>query len=948
MNKDKRNNIQLLCTLNNADESGIIANASQIYDGVAQKSVEERITDLDNKIASAVATETSRAQEAEANRYTKNETYTKEELNNLITTPNQKYVSVTATDQTTAVTDVLPAIGLADTVYRVGNWDGSQYDVTKYSEYAWNGKDYVHISTKTQIGDVFDISAYHATGGTLATYDNLEDALGTNGKNIPQSLRKGGMSVKFVQSSDNKYVQYRLMSDSFGTIESDWQNIGLVQQIGLSETVAMSQKAVTEALTKSSEIQGEETQNYMFGYLDVYGRFTPNKGFYTSFPINIDGGTTIIWNKGAYNPNNSNIYLVEFDGEGHVSKTTNTGGEHVLLDSTRYIAASFGKNGERSITKKDGTIIFEPKIISNIMPVVDKVVEIDSALNKKEKLTFDIYKGYYIDANGKQRGDSHWCVTDYIPLTGAKFEKLSIDGHPLVNSASFYDENHTYIYGFLGRYLSLPNFIWGSECKYVRFSIDIQKYVEDKTILINKVSNIADKLEVLDSLKDKLQNCKAKMQYPSVVYNVGNDIDTNTFERNFCASIYMDNLIGEFMREEPLLRFDNGCIKRNIACYVPIGQAQAYGSFEKPLLNGGKSTYEETIKIGIKNSDYTDGFSIINRCTLNTKSKGNARILILGDSVTAGQNAYFPNSMMHADYTSLLKQMFDKDNLQSSSTDYNLMTLGTMAHTRKFSYNGENKSIKAFNEGYSGQTLSWLFNSSNMVVNGSFSFDNWLNKYRTCDEHGNRLYFDTQKKTRGNAGTSNKGYLENGTDSGLFIGSMVTDTLAWDVCEPTHVFLAYGNNAAITKNEYDKFISYVKASFPKALIGLGITKVSGTFFPSQYPNMSNVALWDAYMQAESFWNRQKACQVVLDEIAKDVTYEQQNVFVIPLYYVNPSADAISAIKINEPYRDSEDGEDTYLAKGQHPDVHVGGKAHAAYAYQLYSWIKWTIAKGLIK
>ena len=52
MNKDKRNNIQLLGTLNNADESGIMANASQIYDGVAQKSVEERITDLDNKIES--------------------------------------------------------------------------------------------------------------------------------------------------------------------------------------------------------------------------------------------------------------------------------------------------------------------------------------------------------------------------------------------------------------------------------------------------------------------------------------------------------------------------------------------------------------------------------------------------------------------------------------------------------------------------------------------------------------------------------------------------------------------------------------------------------------------------------------------------------------------------------------------------------------------------------
>ena len=52
MNKDKINNIRLLGTLYNSDESGIIANASQIYDGVAEKSVEERITDLDNKIES--------------------------------------------------------------------------------------------------------------------------------------------------------------------------------------------------------------------------------------------------------------------------------------------------------------------------------------------------------------------------------------------------------------------------------------------------------------------------------------------------------------------------------------------------------------------------------------------------------------------------------------------------------------------------------------------------------------------------------------------------------------------------------------------------------------------------------------------------------------------------------------------------------------------------------
>jgi hypothetical protein len=70
----------------------------------------------------------------------------------------------------------------------------------------------------------FDISAYHATGGVLAEYADLTAALGTNGANIPDALRKGGMSVKFVQSFDNKYVQYRLMSDSFNTTPANWQS----------------------------------------------------------------------------------------------------------------------------------------------------------------------------------------------------------------------------------------------------------------------------------------------------------------------------------------------------------------------------------------------------------------------------------------------------------------------------------------------------------------------------------------------------------------------------------------------------------------------------------------------------------------------------------------------------------------------------------------------------
>ena len=50
---------------------------------------------------------------------------------------SQNYESYTATDETTDVTDVLPDLGAVNTVYRLGKWDGTQYDTTQYAEYTW-------------------------------------------------------------------------------------------------------------------------------------------------------------------------------------------------------------------------------------------------------------------------------------------------------------------------------------------------------------------------------------------------------------------------------------------------------------------------------------------------------------------------------------------------------------------------------------------------------------------------------------------------------------------------------------------------------------------------------------------------------------------------------------------------------------------------------------------
>lgn len=216
---------------------------------------------VDSRISAAIAIETTRAQGAEStlqtnidteatraqtaesalnsgkadkattlagygitNAYTKSETYTKTEVNGLVDTPHQEYVTVEQYAD-------LPATGSADTIYRVSNWDGSAnsgqgaVDATVYSEYAWDGSQYKFLCVKSQIGEVFDISVYNNN----AVYADLAEALGTDGANVPESLRKGGMSVKFiqgsVQSADNKYVQYCCMAQNFTTDVTQWQGV---------------------------------------------------------------------------------------------------------------------------------------------------------------------------------------------------------------------------------------------------------------------------------------------------------------------------------------------------------------------------------------------------------------------------------------------------------------------------------------------------------------------------------------------------------------------------------------------------------------------------------------------------------------------------------------------------------------------------------------------------
>ena len=460
-----------------------------------------------------------------------------------------------------------------------------------------------------------------------------------------------------------------------------------------------------------------------------------------------------------------------------------------------------------------------------------------------------------------------------------------------------------------------------------------------------KLPSILERISELE--KKNYVNLNLDLLIPKNVYNVANDIDFKTanqvytgsrseLKRNYSSVLYLDNFI-DYIESEPSIRFDNNGVKKIIPAYSPWIEQQA---IENPNLNGGLSIYEETVNFKIiGNKEDSQTVSIKNRSVLNSATKDKTpTILIIGDSVSFGQDAYFPGGKDKWNYTMILNRMFANDKMQNGGAGYNFRTVGTVAYTDK-------DGNKSFNEAYSGTTMNWLFNYYKFLdSNNNFSLQNWLNKYRTCDDNGNRLYFTSSQGTTGIAGEANKGYLADGSDSGLLIGNQVTNTMSFDVYKPTHVFCFHASNSPVTEADYNLFISKVKATLPNAIIGLGVPRVAGTFFPSQYPNVVESEIW----KYEQGYNRNHVAtlKVLIDKFWNN-TNEVNKVFVIPTFWVNPAAEAFSSIYVNSPHIDIfDDGERIEMAAGQRRDVHVGSRAQAAYAYQLYAWLKWTAVNSL--
>ncbi len=193
---------------------------------------------------------------------------------------------------------------------------------------------------------IFDISAAHNN----TKYTDLSNALGTNGDNIPQEYRKGGITVRYVQSSDNKYVQFRLMAQSFTTDVTQWQGVdekpttksdNLIKSGGAYSSIcSIDQKVGHPAINETLDVSSAEDIVYNGTSFDAGG------GNFKTFVVHLIKGDKFTLNSTT----GTTLSYKVFDTEPAIGKIASQisgygTGEYVATHDDEYMCLQFRYGG---------------------------------------------------------------------------------------------------------------------------------------------------------------------------------------------------------------------------------------------------------------------------------------------------------------------------------------------------------------------------------------------------------------------------------------------------------------------------------------------------------------------------------------------------------------------------------------------------------------------------
>ena len=254
------------------------------------------------------------------------------------------------------------------------------------------------------------------------------------------------MTIRYVQTNDNKYIQYRLKKDSFSTVVADWE-----EECQLSKVLKIEDVNVELNL-----INGE--------YVNINGTIAQSSDYSRTDYIDV----SIVKKLEVTAATNSsfNCFFSSPSPEGFLSYFSVTAGTSTLNvpNGAKYVMFS-------GLTTN--MVLFKCKVKENInFKAVEKTTdELNNFINGTEIAPSFIDGEYIVPSSGEAATSNSYARTDYINVRG--LSSIIIDAQYLSNNNAFYDINKTYISGFRqdgGNGIAVPY----NAC-YARFSIDKSK-----------------------------------------------------------------------------------------------------------------------------------------------------------------------------------------------------------------------------------------------------------------------------------------------------------------------------------------------------------------------------------------------------------------------------------------------------------------------------------------
>lgn len=405
---------------------------------------------------------------------------------------------------------------------------------------------------------------------------------------------------------------------------------------------------------------------------------------------------------------------------------------------------------------------------------------------------------------------------------------------------------------------------------------------------------------------------------PNKIYTVCNDLkqtDSGFDSRNYSSILYVDHFLKLASKKNVV--FDSTKSDK-LPIFSPI-------AVDNSSYNGGVNVKTDTITDKLT-GDVNDIALSFNR--ISTKASVGAakfpKILVIGDSVTDGFLADKPTGSTTNNPTtfwSYVKKFFHLDFLDAT-TGHSCLLLGKQS-SRQFVVNGT--TLKSYAEGRGGWTTrNYLYDANygsytNYFYDGTkptvkFSLSKYLADYKTLADDG---------VTRLQVGST--------------AGALVTDVNAHDVCTPTHVVIQTGFNDTEANWAVDVqlMIDSIKAEFPDMIIIVSTIDAAGTYFPEKYPKFdaSSYNLLGDTLHSK-MWN--------LLTSAKALEDAENKIFYCPNYFIQPTAYAVAYRNVDFPESLANAEFSFKTEHGAGNNYHPNTYAHAAWGYQLYALIKYTL------